>query len=209
MRGSRNTVGKVLTRSQALRAVLTHAGPHCHLVSGLGYMSRDLFALAHRRGRICFYSLGAMGSVVPFCLGLSLGAPWTGIVGIEGDGSLLMNLGSLSSLARYGSSRLAIVILDNRCYESTGGQPSQPAGMSLERVARTCSVPASVAESVSDIAAFFHGQRRARGARLLVVRTALGPAAARVSPLPRAIAQAFKASILQKSHDAFEKRREK
>ena len=101
------------------------------VVSALGNLTRDLFArTAHLRER-SFYCLGAMGSVAPLALGLSLARPGIRVFALEGDGSLLMNLGGLVTLRRYGSARVRLVVCDNGCYESTGGQPSQPPGAAM------------------------------------------------------------------------------
>ncbi|MCC2334737.1 thiamine pyrophosphate-dependent enzyme [Cellulomonas wangsupingiae] len=69
------------------------------------------------------YLLGSMGMVIPVALGMALS---TGkqVVAVEGDGGCLMNLGALTTVARYGPKRLSILVLDNGSYGSTGGQPS-------------------------------------------------------------------------------------
>jgi thiamine pyrophosphate-dependent acetolactate synthase large subunit-like protein len=74
-----------------------------------------------------FYIPSAMGQAPALGLGLALAQPQRGVVVVNGDGSMLMNLGSLVTLANQ-SVNLYLVILDNALYEVTGGQPTAGAG---------------------------------------------------------------------------------
>ena len=69
-----------------------------------------------------FYMLGSMGLAVPIALGVALGQPGRKVFALEGDGSILMQLGSLATVAARAQKNLAIVILDNGAYQITGGQ---------------------------------------------------------------------------------------
>lgn len=105
------------------------------IVSCLGRISRDLFQFIPEKDRYnCFYMTGAMGSVLPFSIGLGLAIPEKKIWAIEGDGSILMNMGGLATYKRYNPANLTLFILDNRQYETTGGQCSQPANFKLNEV---------------------------------------------------------------------------
>lgn len=90
------------------------------VVSTTGMISRELFASKDRDEN--FYMLGSMGLASPVALGISLNKPKKKIVAIEGDGSMLMNLGIMTMVAAGKPKNLIIVVLDNGCYESTGGQ---------------------------------------------------------------------------------------
>ncbi|MFP6770705.1 MAG: thiamine pyrophosphate-dependent enzyme, partial [Planctomycetaceae bacterium] len=67
---------------------------------------------------------GAMGQVSSHCLGLALGRPDRRVIGFDGDGSLLMNLGSLVTITQQAPKNLTLIIFDNGIYEITGGQPT-------------------------------------------------------------------------------------
>lgn len=73
------------------------------------------------------YLPSSMGQGVPLALGLALARPERGVIVVTGDGSLLMNLGCLATVAAY-PAPLAIVLIDNQLYEVTGGQPIVNAG---------------------------------------------------------------------------------
>jgi sulfopyruvate decarboxylase subunit beta len=68
------------------------------------------------------YLLGAMGMAIPLALGMALADPGQRVLVIEGDGAVLMNLGGLATVTRYGPGNLAIAVVDNGGYQTTGGQ---------------------------------------------------------------------------------------
>lgn len=85
-----------------------------------------------------------MGHATDFGLGLALARPERKVIVLMGDGALLMNLGSLVTLGRYGPPNLLVLLLENRRYEMTGGQELPPGvdfvtvavGAGVEKVAR-------------------------------------------------------------------------
>jgi sulfopyruvate decarboxylase subunit beta len=91
------------------------------IVANLGFPSRELHSVHDRPGN--FYMLGSMGLASSIGLGLALSQPEPVYV-IEGDGALLMNLGSLATIAREAPPNLCLVIIDNCVYGSTGNQPT-------------------------------------------------------------------------------------
>ena len=66
--------------------------------------------------------LGSMGLAVPIALGVALAQPQRRVFALEGDGSILMQLGALATVAARAQMNLAIVIMDNGTYQITGGQ---------------------------------------------------------------------------------------
>src|SRR5262249_21359935 len=87
---------------------------------GIGNTNFDLWATGQRPQN--FYMLGSMGLACPIALGLALAQPARHVVALEGDGSLLMQLGSLATIASLRPSNLTIVVMDNGCYQITGAQ---------------------------------------------------------------------------------------
>ena len=105
-------------------------------VCNLGYPSRELYQVADDPAN--FYMLGSMGLASSIGLGLSL-ATSRRVVAIDGDGSVLMNLGSLSTIAHFAPGGFTLAILDNRTHGSTGDQPTHTAlGTDLAKVASAC-----------------------------------------------------------------------
>ncbi|MGH2406426.1 MAG: thiamine pyrophosphate-dependent enzyme [bacterium] len=105
------------------------------VLANLGGNTYDLFASGDRPQN--FYMWGAMGSVSSVGLGLALARPDLRVIVLDGDGSLLMNLGSLATISAVRPPNLIHVVFDNRMYETTGGQASHTArGVSLAAIAR-------------------------------------------------------------------------
>src|SRR3974377_811718 len=71
-----------------------------------------------------FYMLGSMGLTIPIAFGVALAQPERHVVALEGDGSLLMMLGCLSTIAVQAPKNLTMVVWDNGMYQITGGQPT-------------------------------------------------------------------------------------
>ena len=90
------------------------------MIGGIGYTNFDLWAVGQRPQN--FYMLGSMGLAVPIALGVALAQPQRKVIALEGDGSILMQLGSLATVAARKQKNLAIVIMDNGAYQITGGQ---------------------------------------------------------------------------------------
>ncbi|OGW33666.1 MAG: hypothetical protein A2X58_12950 [Nitrospirae bacterium GWC2_56_14] len=104
------------------------------VVSNLGWPSKELYAIKHQPSN--FYMLGSMGMATPIGLGIALSSKKEVVV-IDGDGSLLMNPGTLATAAFASPRNLTIIAVDNGAYGSTGNQPTLAAScVDLEQVAR-------------------------------------------------------------------------
>src|SRR5258708_35952524 len=90
------------------------------VIGGIGYTNFDLWAAGRRPQN--FYMLGSMGLAVPIGLGVALAQPGRKVIVLEGDGSILMQLGSLATVAARAQKNLTVVIMDNGAYQITGGQ---------------------------------------------------------------------------------------
>ncbi|MBI5103075.1 MAG: sulfopyruvate decarboxylase subunit beta [Nitrospirae bacterium] len=121
------------TRFEILKAIAARLGSKI-VVCNLGVPSKELYALKHQPSN--FYMLGSMGMATPIALGISLTTDKEVVV-IDGDGSLLMNPGTLATLAYAAPSNLTVVAIDNSSYGSTGNQPTLTGScVDLEAVAR-------------------------------------------------------------------------
>src|SRR3954447_20557708 len=95
------------------------------VVTNMGACAQELYNLGHHDN--FFYLQHAMGLASSIGLGLATGLPATKIVVLDGDGSVLMNLGTFATLARYKPANLVHVVFDNGSLLSTGGFPSHTA----------------------------------------------------------------------------------
>src|SRR5437867_3875195 len=123
-----------MTRLEATRVVVAQAG-EAAIIASLGHPTYDLFAAEDRPRN--FYTWGSMGLASSVGLGLALARPDVRVFVLDGDGSLLMNLGSLATIGLLQPSNLVVVVMDNEEYGTTGGQKTPTAhGADLEAAAR-------------------------------------------------------------------------
>lgn len=122
---------------------LTAAAGDDPIIASLGHPAYDLFAAGDRPAN--FYTWGSMGLATSVGLGLALAQPQRRVFVLDGDGSLLMNLGSLATIGWLRPTNLVIVVLDNERYATTGGQDTATAhGTDLEAAARAMGLEAAV-----------------------------------------------------------------
>jgi thiamine pyrophosphate-dependent acetolactate synthase large subunit-like protein len=105
------------------------------IIGGIGNTNFDLWAAGQRSQN--FYMLGSMGLACPIALGVALAQPHRHVIALEGDGSLLMQLGCLATIAMLKPPNLTIVVMDNGIYQITGSQPTATRhGADLVAIAR-------------------------------------------------------------------------
>jgi len=139
------------------------------VVTGLGDSTTDWAHLAgpERHLPIC----GAMGHAMSVALGLAVSRPDVRFIAIEGDGGVLLNLGGLVTLGALAPSNLLVLVLNNGCYASSGGQSTPSAFQELGSIARACGLAS--ASDVSDVPTLLghHGDFvEGRGPGLLSLR---------------------------------------
>ena len=139
-----------MLRLECLRSVYSQL-EDCLVVTIMGAVAAELHSLGHRPN--FFYLQHAMGLASSTGLGLALCLPDRNVVVFDGDGSLLMNLGTLSTLARYRPKNLTHVVFDNESLLSVGGFPTATStGTDLEGMARAAGIPRAI--TVSNVNGF-------------------------------------------------------
>jgi thiamine pyrophosphate-dependent acetolactate synthase large subunit-like protein len=104
------------------------------IISSTGLISRELFSINDSPQN--FYMTGSMGLASSIGLGLAIALQNKKIVVIEGDGSLLMNLGSLASIGHFSPPNLVHIVLDNESYDSSAGEPTISNTARLDELAK-------------------------------------------------------------------------
>jgi len=149
----------------------------CAVVTIKRAVAVELYSLGHRSN--FFYLEHAMGLASSVGLGIALAQPDRRVVVIDGDGSVLMNLGGLTTLARYAPPNLTHIVFDNESLLSVGGFPTATStGSDLAGIARAGGVAG--ARTVDDVDSFAEAARAAvRGGQLACIVAkveAVGPA---------------------------------
>ena len=166
-----------MTRIDALRAVYDRLSD-CAVVTIMGAVAAELQSIGHRPN--FFYLQHAMGLASSVGLGIALSKPTVPVVVFDGDGSLLMNLGGLSTLARYRPKNLLHVVFDNESLLSVGGFPTATGAYTrLAEVAAAAGVPRTACVTTIDefVNAFADAQQARELTTLVAKVEAIGPSA--------------------------------
>ena len=157
-----------------------------------GMIGRDLWNTGDRENR--FYMIGSMGLASSIGLGLALAQPQKRVVVLDGDGNVLMNMGTLANVAAAQPRNFYHVVLDNGVHASTGGQTTVSGSLALEEVARACGYARvaraeSSAELESAVEVFLAGP----GPACLLVKVEPGnqPGVPRIGIAPEEMAARF------------------
>jgi sulfopyruvate decarboxylase subunit beta len=166
-----------VTRLDALHAIYGRLENRI-VVTIMGAVAAELQSIGHRAN--FFYLQHAMGLASSMGLGIALAQPERQVVVFDGDGSILMNLGGLTTLARYRPANLVHVIFDNESLLSVGGFPTATAtGSDLAGIAKAAGVPRTArVTTLADFARAFDDALAAGELTTIVAKVeAIGPAA--------------------------------
>lgn len=117
---------KVMNRADLTRRLVGMLDDDA-VIGGIGWTNFELWGAGRRPEN--FYMLGSMGLALPIALGVAIAQPQRRVIALEGDGSLLMQLGVLGTIAARRQKNLLMIIWDNGAYQITGGQPSTTASV--------------------------------------------------------------------------------
>ncbi|MDE7310223.1 MAG: phosphonopyruvate decarboxylase [Eubacterium sp.] len=147
--------GYALSREMAVREMVLSAGDADIFVSTTGKISRELYEQSDRiKGyhRQAFLTVGGMGHASMAAFGIAKERPDRRVYCLDGDGAVLMHMGSLAFLGRQGPDNLVHVCLDNCAHESVGGMPVGSAGLDYAEAAAACGYPAAYSvETISEL----------------------------------------------------------
>jgi sulfopyruvate decarboxylase subunit beta len=164
-----------MKRIDALRAIYSDIGNDI-VVTIMGAVAAELYSLGHRKN--FFYLQHAMGLASSMGLGLALAKPDKRVIVLDGDGSLLMNLGTLSTLAWHAPRNLVHVVFDNQSLLSVGGFPTATSAQSdLAGIAEKSGYrEATTVRSIEDFTKAWHAARGRLALSMIVAKVeAAGP----------------------------------
>jgi phosphonopyruvate decarboxylase len=127
-----------LKRADVIGALLAKVKGNEAIVASTGYNGRELYEARLASGQSYvgdFLNVGAMGHALPIAVGIALGKPEPAVICIDGDGALLMHLGSLVSAGKSGSA-VRHLLINNGAHESVGGQPTGAGELDFSTIAR-------------------------------------------------------------------------
>jgi thiamine pyrophosphate-dependent acetolactate synthase large subunit-like protein len=167
---------KVMNRFELTKRLVEQLKHDEAVIGGIGNANFDLWASGQRPQN--FYMLGSMGLAIPIALGVAIAQSRRHVIALEGDGSLLMQLGCLATVAERAPKNLTIVVWDNGIYQITGSQPTPGAGAAdLVAIARGAGIANSAwAADEGDFDRLIASALKAGSPSLIAVRIDSKPA---------------------------------
>jgi phosphonopyruvate decarboxylase len=129
-----------MLREEALEIILEHIDENTIVVSTTGKTSREIFEIREKRNESHqqdFLTVGSMGHCSSIALGIALAKPNRQVVCIDGDGALLMHLGSLTSIASLKPENFRHILINNEVHESVGGQDTAAKNVNLSAIVKS------------------------------------------------------------------------
>jgi phosphonopyruvate decarboxylase len=192
--GEREALTPVISRAQGIAAAVKELGDE-PVIHANGYICRESCAIDDRPQN--FYMIGSMGMASAIGLGLALARPASACVVFDGDGNLLMSLGTLAMVGSLGPRNFVHLVFDNEVYGSTGGQRSPSREVRLDRLARDAGYRTATAVTTADeIALAVRAARAAEGPHFILAKvTAADTPAPRIPHSPEAIRDRFRRAV--------------
>ncbi len=167
-----------LSREDVIKAIVDKQNGSEVIVSTTGKTSRELFEYRdkidqnHDRD---FLTVGSMGHASQIALGVAITKPNTEVVCIDGDGALLMHMGSMAIIGKANPNNLIHIIINNGAHESVGGQATVGFDIDIPKLAKANNYKYAI--TVNDLNSFdkaFEEARESDGSSLIEVRVKLG-----------------------------------
>ena len=159
-----------MIRKTAIAIALEHIEFDDRIISANGFISRDLFSISDTRP--AFYMIGSMGLASSIGLGIALKDPGRKVFVFDGDGNILMNLGSLTTVGSLKPKNLIHIVFDNSVHESTGSQPTNTNFVSIEKIAKACNYNHTfTARTENNFEKILRKIKKLKGPIMIVVKT--------------------------------------
>ena len=143
------------------------------IISANGFISRDLFNVKDKNTN--FYMIGSMGLASSIGLGIALKKPKKKVFVFDGDGNILMNLGSLTTIGSIKPKNFIHIIFDNSSHESTGGQPTNSNLIKIDEIAKKCNYnKVFLAKTTSDLKKILSKIKKVNGPIMILIKIQKG-----------------------------------
>ena len=137
---TKNLKESLLTREEALSIILSSLPEDSIVVSTTGKTSREIFEIRNQNRELHnkdFLTVGSMGHCSSIALGIALSNPNRKIFCIDGDGSLIMHMGSLAMIGELAPENFNHILINNFVHESVGGQPTSAMTINFQKLIKS------------------------------------------------------------------------
>lgn len=167
----------LMTREEIIQHIVRVSGED-PIVSTTGKASRELFEIRTANGqshKYDFLTVGSMGHSSSIALGVAVNKPGTKIWCIDGDGSILMHMGSMAVLGVYAPKNMIHVVINNGAHETVGGMPTVASKIKIAEIAKACGYPYTVTiDNFRDLDRELEEAKERKNLSFLEVQCAIG-----------------------------------
>ncbi|MDP7506777.1 MAG: phosphonopyruvate decarboxylase [Candidatus Woesearchaeota archaeon] len=167
-----------MSREDAIKAIVDSLDGSEVISSTIGKTSRELFEYREILGQDhCkdFLTVGSMGCTASIANGIALSDPNSPVFIFDGDGAVIMQMGTLATIGHYEAKNLYHIVFDNGSYDSTGGQPTVSPTVDLGKVALACGYKgAKTVETKADLVEAIKYLKSSEGPQMLIVKVNKG-----------------------------------
>ncbi len=156
-----------MIRKEAIE-IVTNEIKNSPIISANGFISRDLFNVCDKKNN--FYMIGSMGLASSIGLGVAIKNPKKQIFVFDGDGNILMNLGSLVTIGSIQPKNLIHIIFDNSSHESTGGQPTNSKNVSIKKIAQSANYVVYETNNKSRLRSILKNLKKKKGPVMIIIK---------------------------------------
>ena len=156
-----------MNRIDTMKVISEYTG-NSIIISANGFISRDLYHVNEKTSN--FYMIGSMGLASSIGLGVALKNPKKQIFVFDGDGNILMNLGSLTTIGIQKPKNLIHIAFDNSIHESTGGQPTNSKNIKIEKLARAANYQVFVIKNLQKLRMVLQKIKKFSGPTMIVIK---------------------------------------
>ncbi|MBO4652001.1 MAG: phosphonopyruvate decarboxylase [Lachnospiraceae bacterium] len=166
-----------MVREEIIKHIVKASGED-PIVSTTGKASRELFETRVANGqshKYDFLTVGSMGHSSSIALGVAINKPGTRVWCIDGDGAVLMHMGSMAVLGSYKPKNLIHVVINNGAHETVGGMPTVAGNIDLVAIATACGYPNAVCvDSFEALDRELENAKNRDGLSLIEVKCSIG-----------------------------------
>ena len=168
-----------MTRASAIERFMGEIDPDALLVATTGIASREVFDFRERHGQghdHDFLTVGSMGHASQIALSIAQRLPDRSVWCLDGDGAVIMHMGSLAIIGTQAPANLRHVVINNGAHDSVGGQPTAGLAINIAGIALACGYRGvATVTSAEELTDALHAARDAEGPSLLEVRVSSDP----------------------------------
>jgi phosphonopyruvate decarboxylase len=173
VKGEKNKADQLPTRYETLRMINSLKDSKSVQLATTGKTGRELYGIEDAPNNL--YMVGSMGCISSLGLGLAMTKKDKDIIVIDGDGSLLMRMGSLGTNGCYAPSNMLHILLDNNTHDSTGGQNTVSHNLNLIDIAAACGYTNAIyVHNLEELKFYMEGWKQKRTLTFLYLKIAKG-----------------------------------